>query len=323
MSRLVTSSPTSGSTIGVAGRTQQPGHRPPDDEQLLVLGGAETVQDHADPVRVIARRLGQHPLHQEGGQLGGRRQRRLRHPGLTVDAEADTHQPGRHLEQRMIGAGHRAAGERHAQGPGAVVRVPGDPLHLIEVVTVVGRSTSDLEHDEVTGDAAPPLDLLDRRGGDVVGHEHHPGVDALGDQPLLSQGEVHDVAGVVAGAEQQSAVGGRGLADRVGVLGRRGGEDVPDHRTVGEARADHSAEGRIVTGTAADDHGHLARRSLRGPDHTTGHAHHPVAVDVQEACQQILREAGGVVVEAGHPPIISSPSHGRRGAAGGVDGCAE
>ena len=70
--------------------------------------------------------------------------------------------------------------------------------------------------------------------------------------------------------------------------------------------SDHAAEGRIVTGAPADDDGDLARRGLRGADDAAGHTHHPVGVGVEEAFEQILRETGGVVVEAGHLPIISS-----------------
>ena len=48
MSRLVTSSPTSGSTIVVPTVAQQPRHRAPHHEQLLVLGAAKSIEDHCD-----------------------------------------------------------------------------------------------------------------------------------------------------------------------------------------------------------------------------------------------------------------------------------
>ena len=109
------------------------------------------------------------------------------------------------------------------------------------------------------------MNFLDRGAGDVVGDEDDPGVDAVALQPLLSQGEVHDVAGVVAGGEQQSGAVGGGPADRVGLMGGRRGEDVADHGAVGEAGSDDAAERRIVPGSAADDDRDLARR-LAGPD---------------------------------------------------------
>ena len=230
---------------GVAGVAEQPGHGPPDHEQLLVLGGAEPVQDHPDPVASSAGASASTPstsgrARSAAGAVRPRRSRARRGcPARRPSAR-------RHGEQRRGRAGHRAAGERHAQGPGAVVGLPGDPLHLVEVVAGFGGGAGDLEHHEVPRDATPLLDLLSRGAGDVVGDEDDSGVDALGAQPLLSEREVHDVAGVVAGAEQQSGAGGGGPADRVGLLGGGRGEDVADHRPIGEAGSHDATERRIV-----------------------------------------------------------------------------
>ncbi len=144
------------------------------------------------------------------------------------------------------------------------------------------------------------MGLLDGRAGHVVGDVHVAGVDALRLEPLLGQVEVHDVAGVVARREQHAAAAIGRPAHAVGVVGRRRGEDVADHGTVGEPRADDPAEGRVVAGASADHHGHLARWGLGGPNHAARHAGYGVAVHVEESRQGVLHEGRGIVVELRH-----------------------
>ena len=78
---------------------------------------------------------------------------------------------------------------------------------------------------------------------------------------------------------------------------------LPDHRAVGEARADDAAERRVVAGAAADHDGDLARR-LGGADHTAGHAHHPVAVASRKPSSRSSVKAAGSSVKPRHedPP---------------------
>ena len=78
-----------------------------------------------------------------------------------------------------VRAGQGAAGESHAQGPGAVVGPSGDPFDPVEVVAGFGGGARDLEHHEVARDTTPLVNFLSGGAGDVVGDEDDAGVDAL------------------------------------------------------------------------------------------------------------------------------------------------
>ena len=80
--------------------------------------------------------------------------------GLAVDAQPHAHLPVGHGEQRRGRPGHGAAGERHPEGPGAVVGPPGDPLDPVEVVAGLGGSAGHLEHHEVARDTTPLVNFL-------------------------------------------------------------------------------------------------------------------------------------------------------------------
>ena len=217
-----------------------------------------------------------------------------------MDTEPHPHPPGGNLEEGVVGTGHRAATEGDPERARAVVRGTRDPLDAVEVVPRLGCRAGDLEHDEVPGDPAAAARLTGRRAGDVVGHEDDPGVDALAAQPLLRQREVHDVAGVVPRAEQQAAGSGGRLADGVGVLGGRRGEDVADDGTVREAGADHAAEGGVVAGAPADDDSDLAGRCLDGADDAAGDPHDRAPVHVQKTLEHVVGERVRVVVQTRH-----------------------
>ena len=90
----------------VAAFAQQPRHGAPDDEQFLVLGAAESVEDHRDSLRLGVGMVAEHAVDERGGQVGGRRHRLVGDARLTVDAEAEPILPVGHGEQRMVGAGH-------------------------------------------------------------------------------------------------------------------------------------------------------------------------------------------------------------------------
>ena len=120
MSRLVTSSPTSGSTTVQPASREQRRHRLPDHEQFLVLGATQTVEDHSDTIGRVqraVRRARRSPAASARSAAVGSGW--LGHPGLAVDAEPEVHRDRRHREQRTVGAGHRAAGEGDTRACGS------------------------------------------------------------------------------------------------------------------------------------------------------------------------------------------------------------
>ena len=132
-----------------------------------------------------------------------------------------------------------------------------EALGRVEVGAGLDGGPGDLEHRQVTGDAAAVTVLARLPGGDVVADGDDAHVDPLGAELLGSDTEVEHVSGVVAEAEDHAAavlgVAGHG----VDLVGRRGGEDVAAGRTVGEAGAHPAGEGRVVAGAAADHEGRL------------------------------------------------------------------
>ena len=238
MSRLVTSSPTSGCTSVTPACSSSGATRAEEDEELLVLGGAEPVDEDGRAAVGGRGALGEHRLDQLRGQ------RRGGHPvvggdaGLAVDAEAEVHLTGLDVEERLVGARHRAAVEGHAEGVRRRVGLGHHALDLVEVEPGLGGRAGDLVDGERAGDPAPLVLLVERGGGDVVGDVDDPGVDALGAEPVGGDLEVEPVAGVVAEAHDDAGATVGGPADPVDLLGRRGGEEVAEHGTVGEPGAD-------------------------------------------------------------------------------------
>src|SRR5699024_6729376 len=104
--------------------------------------------------------------------------------GLAVDAQADRHRPVGHVEQGVLGAGQGAAVEGDAERAGGVVGLPGDALGGIEVGARLDRGPGDLEHGEVTGDAAAVAVVPRLPRGDVVADRDDAHVVALA--PRLS-----------------------------------------------------------------------------------------------------------------------------------------
>ena len=98
-----------------------------------------------------------------------------------------------------------APSEGHPEAARALVRVFREPLDLVEVGTLLRRSTGDPEHAEVACDPAPSGIRV--RGGarDVVGHQNGADIDSGLAQFPLGSAEVDHVAGVVAVAEQHPA----------------------------------------------------------------------------------------------------------------------
>ena len=124
-------------------------------EQLLVLHGAEAVQDHHGSRVGPVGPLGQERLEESARQLGCRLQRDVPHARLAVDAQPHRHHPVRNGEQRCVRARQGAPGEGDPEAARALVRVFREPLDLVEVGALLRRSTGDPEHAEVACDPAP------------------------------------------------------------------------------------------------------------------------------------------------------------------------
>ncbi|BDZ54504.1 hypothetical protein GCM10025870_15770 [Agromyces marinus] len=130
-----------------------------DDEELLVLERAESVEDRDDARSVglpeAVGEFGEQAGDEEFGESVGRGHVGLVDARLAVDAEADRHPTHGDGEQRGLGSREGTAGERDTEGAGALVRQPGDAGDLGQVVPGLGCGSGRLEDREVTGDAAP------------------------------------------------------------------------------------------------------------------------------------------------------------------------
>src|SRR5690606_30978794 len=129
----------------------------------------------------------------------------------------------------------------------------GEAVDLGQVGALLRGSARELEHHEVSRDAAAVVVPVGGRGGDVVGHQEDGDVRALGAQAAGGRTEVEHVAGVVAERDEDACARVGGAAHVEHLAGRRGREDVAADGGVGQAVADQAGEGRVVPGPAADD----------------------------------------------------------------------
>jgi len=132
--------------------------------------------------------------------------------------------------------------------------------------------------------------------GDVVGHQEKRGGDAVRGQPLGGPGEVHDVTGVVPGDEEHPRSTACGARHGRGFGRRRRGEEVSDHRTVGEAWPHHAAEGVVVARTAADHNGDSAGTGHGRPHHAVGDTDDMPHGGVREAGEHFFGEPARVLL---------------------------
>ncbi|MCY1229773.1 hypothetical protein D9M72_421580 [compost metagenome] len=279
---------------------------PEKQEQLVVLDRAQAVDDGHHTVPGVVGLVLQEPGDQQFGEFGGGGHGVFGDARLAVDAEAQRHLPGGHVEQRRVRSRQRAAVECHAQGTGAVVGPDGQTFDGVEVQSCFRRGTGNLEDRQVPGNAAALLDLVQRSAGDVVRDQDGAGFDALGVKPQLGLAEVEHVAGVVAVAQQHAAARVGGLGHPVDLAGCRGSEHVATGGARGEARSHEACEGRVVAGSAAHHQGHLAGGHLGGADHAAVHPGDVPAVGCHKAVQCLIREISGVVEDLGHGFLIES-----------------
>jgi hypothetical protein len=219
-----------------------------------------------------------------------------------VDAEPEVHGASLDLEQRRVGARHRAAVEGHAEREGRGVGRPHHPLDLVEVEPGLGGSAGDLVDGEGAGDAAALADLRSGGGGDVVGDVDDPRVDALGPQPVGRHAEVEHVTRVVAEAQHHAGAAVRGAPDTIDLLRGRGGEQVAEDARVGEAGPDDAVVGGEVPRPTTDQQADLALRRTAGADEARG-VRHPLdvgGVGQREAADDLVLELRRVVVHVRH-----------------------
>ena len=300
MSRLVTSSPHSGSTTVSPAATRSfsifPKSR--NSSSYLTVPRPLTIATTRLPAScgLSASSLAD----QEFGQFGGGGHGVIGNARFAVDAQAEGHVPRRDSEQRRVRAGQRAAVEGHTQRAGAVVRPDGEPFDVVQVQSRFGGGSGDLEHCQVAGDAAPLLDLVQRGAGDVVGDQDCAGFNAFGVEAQLGLAEVQDVTGIVAVAQQHAAAGVGRLGHAVDLAGRGRGEHVAAGRGGGQSRSHEAGEGGVVPGAAADHQGNLPGRDLGGADDAAVDTGNVPAVGRNKAVQCLIREISGIVEDLGH-----------------------
>ena len=227
---------------------------------------------------------------------------------LAVDPQAQGVGPIGNGEQRLGRPRQGAAGERHAQRAGRLIGPARRGLHRVQVPPGRGRRTGRLDHEQVAGDTAPVVVVLDRVGGDIVRDRDDPRVQAGGDQGVAGHSEVQDVAGVVAEQEQAAAAVVGRAHHRLHLGGRGGGEDVPAHRPVGHAGPHPSGEGRVVPRTATHHHAHLAVRAGRRAHHAAVHGLHVRPVRRDHPPEGLGGELPGVIDEMCHCDVLSCAS---------------
>jgi hypothetical protein len=177
-----------------SGRGESSRHRLPDDEQFLVRGSAQPIEDDRDAIRCTRGCFSEDAVDKQRCQIGGGGHVVAGHPGLAVDAKTQSHGALRHREEAPVGAGQCAAVERDTERAGGVVGLEGHPLDIVECGTLFGSGTGTTEYGEVPGDAAALGDVVGRGTGDVIGHDQEAGVDVLGSELFGRQPEVHHVA---------------------------------------------------------------------------------------------------------------------------------
>ena len=318
MSRLVTNSPTSGADDRQPRASSLRLDAAPEPEQLFIFGRAEAVEHHGDAAAGVSRPFANQPFDQDARERARRHDRLLGDARLAMNAEADRHLTIGNDEQRLAGARQRAAAKGDAEGDGAAVGDPRQPLHIVERHAGLRGRAGDLEDDDVARDAPAQRGAFGGRAGDIVGDRQDARVDALGGQTPRRRAEVEHVAGVIAEAEQHpaAAIGQPGdPRDRA----RRGrGENVAGDSGVGETGADIARESGIVTGAAADDDRHFAGRRRRGAQNASRRERHIAAIGRGETAKGFSSEALGLVVHKRHdglsaalcsPPSLASPHH--------------
>jgi len=198
--------------------------------------------------------------------------------GLAMDTEPDAHLTVGDGDQRVMGTGERAPGERDTHRAGSIVRSLRDPFDVVQAHAFLGL----------------------RGGRDVIGHREDPYLDSLDPEPVGCLAEMDDVARVVAEAEEYAASSVRRFQHGIHLRGGGGGEHVAARSTVRQAGPNPAGEGRVMAGAPAYHHGDLTGCGPRGPSDTAVDLADVATVRGHQALECLVREVCSVVNEVRH-----------------------
>lgn len=272
----------------------------PEQEELLESRRTEPVEQCHDPAVGVRGPLLEQALDQQRRELSRRCDRLLADARLSVHAHPDSHVAGRQGEQRVIGAGERAACERDPEGERPGVGSSCERCDTLEVVARSGRGPGHLNDHEIACGTTALVTSGRRRAGHVVGDRQIADTDTGGLEAPLGFGEVQLVAGVVAIGKQHATAVVRRSAHRDDLVGGGRGEDITHGGTISQPRSHPPAEGGVVARPATGDDG--GRRD-RGPvlaDDAAVDRPEQLGVQECESPQVLPREVRGAVQHAGH-----------------------
>ena len=307
MSRLVTSSPTSGSTTRTPASSSSCIDAPVEDEQLLVLHAAEAVEQHGHPPAVgrsrTRRQLAQQPGHELPRQLVGRRAGRPRRsPAHRARPCPRAIRSAGTVNSGSPPAGQRAAGEGHAERPGARVgqlREPRRPRRRLWPRSAAAPATLKTTRSPATPrrrvtSPAPALETSS------VTRTCLTSMPSSG-EALRRRAEVQHVAGVVAVAENSTPPprsASRATAHTCWADGEA--NTLPTTAPCARPAPDEPGEGRVVPGATADDDRDAAGIGRGGAGDAAGHQAQQVPVRRDEPLDRLAREVRRLVEDAGH-----------------------
>ena len=163
---------------------------------------------------------------------------------LAVDAHADFHLILAEIERGLSDLGDDARREGDAHGPHAGDRLVGEPLHLGEVFSGIGRCARDLVDEENPSHAAALVFLSLRSRRDIVHTDDLGDFDVFHFGHLLGHVEVNFIAGIVAVDVENALPFVYGLGDLEHLLGRGGLKNAADGATVEQSVANVTHEKR-------------------------------------------------------------------------------
>ncbi|MND54451.1 hypothetical protein D3C80_455120 [compost metagenome] len=135
-----------------------------------------------------------------------------------MNTDADFHVFGTNLEIMPTSLREGTRLQRHTYGISSHIGLACKDLTGIERQSFIASGTRHFEDEEIACHTTPPVLVIDRRRGDVVGGQNGFDPDALLFGHLGSHLEVHDVASIIAVNEEHAlSLGGckRALNNRI------------------------------------------------------------------------------------------------------------
>ncbi len=224
----------------------------------------------------------------------------LAHPRFAVDPEPERQLVRRYGKQRLRFPGKNAASEGDPESPGQFVALARKPFDRVQIEAARGCRSSDLEYDEVAGDAATLSDPIRRCTCDVVRADHRADVDPHGSQRPLRLAEMQDVARIVAVAQEHPRAFVRSQCDSLHLRGGGRGEDISADRPRGESRPDESRKGRVVSRAATDNDSDTRILSPDRVDDAAIDREQEALVRGHQTSERICRKTIGVLRDPRH-----------------------